>query len=103
MLYLEERSSQNDIISRLAAGDRIDVMKVAHHGKKTSTSELWLNAWKPKIAVISAGVNNMYGHPHPDVVGRLERSTNLIYQTNLHGEIQMRIKEGHIDTRTKLP
>lgn len=104
LLYLEERSSQDDIISRLvAAGDRIDVMKVAHHGSKTSTSALWLNAWKPKAAVISAGVNNMYGHPHPDVVGRLERSSNLIYQTNLHGEIQMRIKDGHIETRTKLP
>ncbi|MGG3506637.1 ComEC/Rec2 family competence protein [Paenibacillus lautus] len=104
LLHLEERSSQDDFVSRSAAAEnRIDVMKVAHHGSKTSTSALWLNAWKPKAAVISAGVNNMYGHPHPDVVGRLERSSILIYQTNLHGEIQMRIKDGHIETRTKLP
>lgn len=104
LLHLEERSSQDDVVSRRAAAEnRIDVMKVAHHGSKTSTSALWLNAWKPKAAVISAGVNNMYGHPHPDVVGRLERSSTLIYQTNLHGEIQMRIKDGHIETRTKLP
>ncbi|MEC0306149.1 ComEC/Rec2 family competence protein [Paenibacillus lautus] len=104
LLHLEERSPQDDLVSRgAAADDRIDVMKVAHHGSKTSTSALWLNAWKPKASVISAGVNNMYGHPHPDVVGRLERSSTLIYQTNLQGEIQMRIKEGQIETRTKLP
>ncbi|MEC0202533.1 ComEC/Rec2 family competence protein [Paenibacillus lautus] len=104
LLHLEERSPQDDLVSGGAVvDDRIDVMKVAHHGSKTSTSALWLNAWKPKASVISAGVNNMYGHPHPDVVGRLERSSTLIYQTNLQGEIQMRIKEGHIETRTKLP
>lgn len=98
-----EGQSQDDAASRLAAEDRIDVMKVAHHGSKTSTSAPWLNAWKPTAAVISAGVNNMYGHPHPDVVGRLERFRSIIYQTNLHGEIQMRIKNGHIETRTKIP
>ncbi|KOR88345.1 ComEC/Rec2 family competence protein [Paenibacillus solani] len=106
LLHLEEQSVSGAGSSRdTAGGDEnwIDVMKVAHHGSKTSTSAIWLDAWKPKSAVISAGVNNMYGHPHPDVVDRLEQSPSLIYQTNLHGEIQMRVKNGNIETRTKLP
>lgn len=99
LLYLEERLRDE---SGGRADDPVDVMKVAHHGSKTSTSASWLNAWKAKASVISAGVNNMYGHPHPDVVGRLKQSRSIIYQTNLHGEIQMRMKETHIETRTKL-
>ncbi|WP_256719774.1 ComEC/Rec2 family competence protein [Paenibacillus glucanolyticus] len=100
LLHLEELLHEG---SGLQADNPVDVMKVAHHGSKTSTSAAWLNAWKPRTAVISAGVNNMYGHPHTDVVGRLERSGSIIYQTNLHGEVQMRMKENHIEIRTKLP
>ncbi|MGG1877653.1 ComEC/Rec2 family competence protein [Paenibacillus cisolokensis] len=87
---------------RVMAKGPVDVMKVAHHGSKTSTSDAWLSAWRPKVSVISAGVNNRYGHPHPDVVHRLEESGTLIYQTNLHGEIQLRIKDGLFEARTRL-
>lgn len=103
LLHLEERTTGvADSRETDVTPGRIDIMKVAHHGSKTSTSALWLDAWKPKAAVISAGVNNMYGHPHPDIVDRLQRSPSLIYQTNLHGEIQIRVKKGYLETRTKL-
>lgn len=48
----------------------IAILKLGHHGSKTSSSELFLQATTPQIAVISAGIGNRYGHPHPDVMQR---------------------------------
>ncbi|UNK21222.1 ComEC/Rec2 family competence protein [Paenibacillus sp. N3/727] len=82
---------------------RLDVLKVGHHGSKTSTTDSWLKVWKPASAVISAGVDNMYGHPHPDVVQRIQRNDSLVFRTDLHGEVQMKIsRKSEIDVRTRL-
>ncbi|WP_339166612.1 ComEC/Rec2 family competence protein [Paenibacillus sp. FSL R5-0341] len=80
----------------------IDVLKVAHHGSKTSSTEAWLQYWNAKTAVISAGVNNTYGHPNPGVMERLEATGSDIYRTDQMGEVQMRVKDGKIDVRYKL-
>ncbi|WP_440111258.1 ComEC/Rec2 family competence protein [Paenibacillus sp. QZ-Y1] len=80
----------------------IDVLKVAHHGSKTSSTEAWLQYWNAKTAVISAGANNTYGHPNPGVLERLEDTDTDIYRTDQMGEIQMRIKDGKINVRYKL-
>ncbi len=50
---------------------RIELLKVAHHGSKSSTSGAFLDAVDPAYAVISSGRNNIYGHPHPDLLARL--------------------------------
>jgi competence protein ComEC len=80
---------------------RIDVLKVAHHGSKTSTSEQWLSELNPVVSVISVGQSNSYGHPNQEVVGRLERIGSLIYRTDLHGGIQMKVQGGQIWLRKK--
>ncbi|WP_258313489.1 DNA internalization-related competence protein ComEC/Rec2 [Paenibacillus sp. tmac-D7] len=80
----------------------IDVLKVAHHGSKSSTADPWLEAWRPKQAVISAGANNVYGHPSPQVMKRLSSRGTLIHRTDRHGEVQMMVKEGQISVRRKL-
>ncbi|WP_260871048.1 ComEC/Rec2 family competence protein [Paenibacillus xylanexedens] len=85
-----------------SASVSIDVLKVAHHGSKTSSTEAWLQYWKAKTAVISAGVNNTYGHPNPGVMERLEATGSEIYRTDQVGEVQMRVKDGKIDIRYKL-
>lgn len=82
---------------------KVDVLKTAHHGSKSSTSELWLNAWKPDMAVISAGVNNVYGHPNPAVLERLKQYGAAVLSTHQLGEIQMQVNNGSIIVRTKLP
>jgi len=83
-------------------GPAVDVMKVAHHGSKTSTTEPWLDAWKPKAAVISAGRNNIYGHPHPSVTERLQDRGALTFRTDLHGEVQFRVTKESFSVRTML-
>lgn len=60
------------LVSVDGAALRSDVLKIGHHGSKTSTAETYLSAVSPALAVISAGKDNRYGHPHPEVTGRLD-------------------------------
>jgi competence protein ComEC len=59
--------------SILGEGLRANVLKLGHHGSHTSSSEYWLTAVDPEIAVISAAKDNSYGHPHPDVLALLSK------------------------------
>ncbi|MBQ2937453.1 MAG: DNA internalization-related competence protein ComEC/Rec2 [Clostridia bacterium] len=64
-----------------------DILKVGHHGSKTSTSSNFLNITSPEIAIIGVGKNNKFGHPNEEVLKRLENICNNIYRTDLNGEI----------------
>ena len=64
-----------------------DVLKVGHHGSRTSTSQEFLDAVDPKIALISCGEGNKYGHPLPETLQRLEKKGIEIYRTDKHGSI----------------
>ena len=67
------------------AGTRI--LKVAHHGSRTSSSAALLDSWRPHIALISAGRGNTFGHPTPEVIQRLESIGARIYRTDRDGQI----------------
>lgn len=64
-----------------------DVLKVAHHGSSTSTTDGFLDAVSPKYAVIEVGMNNKYGHPHDEVLNRLKERNIELYQTDICGNI----------------
>ncbi len=66
----------------------IDILKVGHHGSKTSTSENFIETITPQYAFISVGKNNRYGHPDRQVLSRLKRSK--IYRTDEHGSVVIR-------------
>lgn len=67
---------------------RADVLKVAHHGSRSSTTASWLAAVRPGVALISAGEGNRYGHPHPAVLQRLESlGVETVYRTDRHGTV----------------
>ncbi len=67
-----------------------DILKVGHHGSKTSSSMEFLEAIKPKEAVISCGVNNRYGHPDNEVVRRLKEAQAKIRRTDEEGSVVYR-------------
>ena len=73
----------------LPALSEVEVLKVAHHGSKYSTSESLLAATRPKLAVISVGANNRYGHPASEVLERLRAVGAKIRRTDLEGEIEL--------------
>lgn len=66
-----------------------DVLKVAHHGSKYSTSERFLRLCTPDIALISAGEGNQYGHPYKELLKRLEDAGCKIYNTQENGAIML--------------
>ncbi len=76
-------------LARTATSLRSDVLKVGHHGSNSSTTAAFLRAVKPRWAVISAGADNQYGHPHSDVVSRLEKAVGRanIFSTAIQGTI----------------
>lgn len=68
----------------------LDVLKVAHHGSRYSTSEAFLQAVTPRLALISAGRDNSYGHPHEELLERLEERGCRVVQTPESGAITLR-------------
>lgn len=81
-----ERDSERLLVAdgRIAPAD---VLKVAHHGSRTSTSPLFLAAARPSLAVISCGAGNRYGHPSPSVLARLRKAGAEVIRTDLHGGV----------------
>ena len=72
----------------------IDVLKVGHHGSRTSSSKEFIDEVNPKYGVISVGKNNRYGHPNKEVLNNL-KDTN-IYRTDEDGSIMFKIKNGKL-------
>lgn len=88
-------------IGRRYQKEGIDVLKVAHHGSRFSTSREFLNSVHPRYAVISAGVSGRYGHPHKEVLKRLRQKGSRILQTSKTGEVFILVEEEtmHIGSR----
>lgn len=78
-----------ELLVRSGLNLRAEVLKVAHHGSKTSSSENFLRAVSPVAAIISLGRRNPYGHPHSEVIERLERHGIKIFRTDLDGDAEL--------------
>lgn len=93
-----EAESEFEIVERYTAAELdCDVLKAGHHGSGTSSSASFLKLVTPDAAMISCGQNNKYGHPHSDVLKRLEgyMSTDRIYRTDLLGDIVL-VSDGEV-------
>lgn len=65
------------------------VLHLGHHGSRTSSTAAFIAAVSPEVAVYSAGVDNSYGHPHPEVLTRLQRAGIQVYGTDRHGSVRV--------------
>src|SRR3989344_3123251 len=76
----------------ILAGEDLDsdVLKVGHHGSKTSSSEEFLSAVSPEVAIIQVGAKNRYGHPSPEVLSRLEDFGIEYYRNDINGDILLK-------------
>ena len=70
---------------------RANILKVGHHGSKTSSTSEFINIVKPQIAVIGVGKNNKFGHPSDVILKRLNNLNCNIFRTDLNGEISIEI------------
>lgn len=91
-LFTGDIESKTERMLAVVEHDAIDadVLKVAHHGSKTSSSAEFLRAVTPELAVISVGRNNRYGHPHPEVMDRLNGLRIPLYRTDIKGTVVLR-------------
>ena len=89
-----EKITEEEILEQYKNSDKLKstILKVAHHGSKSSSIKEFLNAVKPKIAIIEVGKNNTFGHPNEDVIKRIEEGSK-IYRTDLNGEITIKVNK----------
>ena len=91
---------EKDILEKYNMSN-IDVLKVGHHGSKTSSSKKFIDEINPKYGVISVGKNNRYGHPNKEVLNNL--SDSKIYRTDQDGSIMFKIKNNKLKVETCNP
>ena len=96
--------AERDLEFRIAKDAHdVDVLKVAHHGSATSTTPELLSAVKPKLAVISVGADNPYGHPRAEVLKRLQEAGAVVYRTDVNGATTFYLNGNHASGESYLP
>jgi competence protein ComEC len=96
-----ERASEALLIARSAQGVRADVLLVPHHGSKTSSSDEFLAAVGPSMAVIPAGYRNRFGHPDADVLARYAALPARVLRTDRDGAITVRLGAAGVSADTE--
>lgn len=102
LLFMGDASinTEKDIMNNYDIGD-VFILKVGHHGSKTSSSEEFINNVNPKYSIISVGKNNKFGHPNKEVLDNL--SNSKIYRTDIDGSIMFKIKKDKLRIETYSP
>ena len=93
-------TTEKEILSKYNLPN-IDVLKVGHHGSRTSSSEEFIDEIKPKYSVISVGKNNRYGHPNKEALDNLKGSN--VYRTDQDGSVMFKIKNNKLKIETCSP
>lgn len=79
---------------------KCDLLKVGHHGSKTSSSNNFLSIIKPSISIISCGIDNKFGHPNETTLCNLNNIKSKIYRTDINGEIMLKIYKDKVKINT---
>ena len=99
LLFMGDASikSEEYILDNYDISD-IAILKVGHHGSRTSSSEEFIDKVNPTYALISAGVDNKFNHPHKEVIERLEENGSIIYNTQINGMVMFDFTHDKIKT-----
>jgi len=84
-----EKQVEHAILEENRADLHADVLKVGHHGSKNSTTQEFLDAVAPRVAIISSGEDNPYGHPSPELLERLQASGARVLRTDRDGAVHI--------------
>ncbi len=96
-----ESWTEQQLLSLIKGG--IDLLKVAHHGSKTSSIPEWTNHLHPQMAVLSCGLQNSYGHPHPATLETFQKLQIPLLRTDFHGAVEVLVSpNGRMGFRTTL-
>ena len=101
LLFMGDASikSEEYILDNYDISD-ITILKVGHHGSRTSSSEDFINKVNPTYSLISAGVDNKFNHPHKEVIERLEENGSIIFNTQSDGMVMFDFTNNKIKTYT---
>jgi competence protein ComEC len=94
-----ERESERDLAGRIS---HADVLKVAHHGSRSSSTPPFLDAVSPRIAMISCGRRNLFGHPHAETIEVLQQRRIHICRTDRNGSIDLTVDGNHLFVRREI-
>ncbi len=86
-VFLFTGDAENIILNRLSIDEKVDVLKIPHHGSETSDSEMFYMKVMPQYGVLSVGENNSYGHPHREVMEIIDRFNIDCFRTDTDGTI----------------
>ena len=81
---------------------QFSILKAGHHGSRTSSGEALLKLVQPRLAFISCGKHNHYGHPSPETLARLEATGAIIFRTDQDGQIRLRFTREKLEVTTRL-
>jgi competence protein ComEC len=96
-----EAPEEEWLLERGPAALRADVLKVAHHGSRTSTTARFLDAVRPRVALVSVGAHNAYGHPDSDVLEALKASGTTTLRTDRLGTVVLRFESRDIEVEAR--
>ena len=100
--FLFTGDAENEEISAIKSDISADVLKVGHHGSSNSTTKEFLEKVNPKIAVISCGAHNDYGHPHKSVLKLLKQAKCEVYRTDKSGTVSVASNGSEYEVNTGL-
>lgn len=86
-----EAEAEKELVKKYGHKLKADILKAAHHGSKTSSTQEFLDNVNPSVVLIGVGRNNKFGHPSDGVINRLKKRNICIYRTDLEGEVNIKI------------